>query len=144
MSGMGRDGVRLTTPQLLDRVHAEGVFLIVRSPAEQLRGAQWAAELEARAQSRGMHLAVRDMGHVALVFELNRPGISCDAVDGSGAGGDPMSPARLESWNRHPSHRPRLRLIPGGLNPDAAKRGVIDTGAPADRRRRRPATKGPS
>ncbi len=120
MSGIGLDGTTYTDEQLLDRIQADGAFLIVRGPAERLRAHEWGAELRSAAAHRGMQLAIRDLGEVMLLCDLNRTHPSMGAPDdelGRRPDAAATSAARAERGD-HPSRGPQLTLIRGGLLDD--------------------------
>jgi hypothetical protein len=110
------DGAVLSAAQLLDRVRADGWFMILRGPVERLMtGDGWTGELQSAARSRGMQLTIHDMGRVALIVDAQRE----PALDGEE--NDPASTANgftartVAAMRNHPSQSSTLRLIRGGL-----------------------------
>jgi hypothetical protein len=117
MSATGLDGTTYTDGQLLDRIQADGAFLVVRGPAERLRAHDWGGELRAGAAERGMRLAIRDLGEVMLLCDLHRTHPSLGEPDEEFARRPDSASVfgPMGARGEHPSRAPHLTLIRGGL-----------------------------
>jgi hypothetical protein len=60
---------RATCAQVLQRVAADGAFVLFRDHLSAAEHALWRAELERLARSAGIRLAIRDMGGVVLISD---------------------------------------------------------------------------
>ena len=97
-------GRLITCEQVLDRVAAEGAFVVFRDSSSTADDTGWQIRLRDLGRGRGIRLTICEMGNIVLIGERRSSVVEShdDALD---------TRAAAESRSRHPSRGTRLRLV---------------------------------